>query len=196
MDNGRFLKILEDAGAIVAGHFILTSGRHSNTYFDKDVILPNPNLLLTCCQDIALAFLDDNISFVIGPAGGCNLMASSVATLLIQMTGNDIRTPFIKDGILRGSRYAPIQDKNVLIVDDVLTTGGSVGKVIEIARTNGGIIVGLGTIFDRTKVSLPNLDDIPKRFSLITLDLEDWSYAECPDWLKKIPVDPVLGHGR
>lgn len=143
MDLGQ---LLEDSGAILRGHFLLTSGRHSDTYFEKFRVLEQPRVLSALCQEIALAHT--GIDLVAGPTTGGIIIAHEVARQL----GCDAVYVESEDGkkTLRRGKTLPTGAK-VLVVDDVLTTGRSVFEVIDVIRECGAEPVGVAVLIDRAE---------------------------------------------
>ena len=84
----------------------------------------------------------------------------------------------------------------VLVVEDILTTGGSVKKVIEATRAIGGEVVGLGVLCNRGGITSHDVGDVPKLFALVNVTLESWTEAECPLCAKGIPINTDVGKGR
>ncbi|MCE2938848.1 MAG: orotate phosphoribosyltransferase, partial [Fimbriimonadaceae bacterium] len=145
-------KLLEDRGAILRGHFVLTSGRHSDVYFEKFRVLEQPDVLSALCTRIAETYRDAKIDVVAGPTTGGIIIAFEVARLLgvkslYIESENGIKT------IRRGATVAP--GARVLVVDDVLTTGLSVRETIQCVQQAGGDVVAASVLIDR---SAPNTD--------------------------------------
>lgn len=174
--------LLEEKGAILKGHFLLTSGRHSDTYIEKFRILEQPDVLSQCCEQIAQAFQDTPIDVVAGPTTGGIIVAFEVAR---QMGKRAIyvETEAGKRTVRRGAKLA--QGARVLLVDDVLTTGTSVLETAEALRTLGGTVAGVAVLIDRSQVPI----DFGCPF-FATHRVEAVSYAadEIPSWLADIPV--------
>jgi orotate phosphoribosyltransferase len=140
--------LLRSTGAILEGHFRLTSGRHSNLYVEKFRIMENPAATTALCSMVADHFRDAGIQTVVGPAMGGVILAFETARHL------DVRDIFAEkgpDGELffdRGFAVAP--GEPVLVVDDVLTTGGSVKKVLALLGQAGANVAGVAFLIDRT----------------------------------------------
>ena len=182
MDNKEIIEIFKDTGALLDGHFILTSGRHSPSYFQCARVLQNPKYLTCFASMIADHFKDSKIKAVISPAIGGVVLGTEVGRLL------NIKTIFAerKEGdmcIRRGFEIDPGQ--NILVVEDVITTGGSVNEVIDQAVKHGGTIAGVGVMVDRSNgtVSLHQ-----NQFSIIALEAISYRPEEVPDSLSSIPV--------
>lgn len=174
MTKERALDILKEAGVLLEGHFLLTSGRHSGRYLQCARIFRNTRYSEELCAALAEHFRDDRVDIVIGPALGAVQMAYEVSRAL----GCENFFAEREDGAMtlrRGFAIEPGQ--RVLVVEDVVTTGGSVREVLEIVRQAGGEIVGVGSIVDRTggRISF----GVPFR-SVVSMEVESWEPGECP----------------
>jgi len=142
------LKLLEESGAILKGHFLLTSGRHSDTYFEKFRVLEQPAVLSAVCGELASRFNADDIDVVAGPTTGGIIIAFEIARRM----GKPALYVEREDGkraLRRGAVLAP--GARVLVVDDVFTTGTSVAEVVELLRFLGAVIAGVGVLVDRSE---------------------------------------------
>lgn len=174
LSEAQVISVLEEAGVLLQGHFLLTSGRHSNQYLQCAKIFQNTKYSELLCKELAEKFAGEKIDLVVGPALGAVQMAYEVS--------RHIGCPNFfaerEDGKLtlrRGFQIEPGQ--NVLIVEDVVTTGGSVKEVIKIAETAGANIVGVGVIVDRTG-GMIDLGYPVK--SVISMKVASWEAQECP----------------
>ena len=174
MTKERALEILKEAGVLLEGHFLLTSGRHSGRYLQCARIFRNTRYSEELCAALAAHFKDDRVDIVIGPALGAVQMAYEVSRAL----GCENFFAEREDGSMtlrRGFAIEPGQ--RVLVVEDVVTTGGSVREVLEIVRQAGGEIVGVGSIVDRTGGRI----DVGVPFhSVISMEVESYEPSECP----------------
>ena len=174
MTKERALEILKDAGVLLEGHFLLTSGRHSGRYLQCARIFRNTRYSEELCAALAAHFKDDRVDIVIGPALGAVQMAYEVSRAL----GCENFFAEREDGSMtlrRGFAIEPGQ--RVLVVEDVVTTGGSVREVLEIVRQAGGEIVGVGSIVDRTG---GRIDFGVPFHSVISMEVESYEPSECP----------------
>jgi orotate phosphoribosyltransferase len=141
-------QIFEKAGAILKGHFLLTSGRHSPVYWEKFKILQSPPHTEQLCRLIADHFRDQKIDVVAGPTTGGIILAFETARQLgvrgifAEKTGEKER------GFKRGLKIEP--GERVLIVDDIFTTGGSIRQTMAAVKGMGGEIIGIGVLVDRS----------------------------------------------
>ncbi len=133
------------------GHFELTSGLHSPIYWEKFKVLQYPRHTEKLCGLIAARYRDENVEVVVGPTTGGVILAYEVARQL------GVRGFFAeKEGSERVFRrgFSIRPGERVLIVDDILTTGGSIMEVVKAVEKLGGDIVGLGILVDRTEGGL------------------------------------------
>ncbi|MDH7605039.1 MAG: orotate phosphoribosyltransferase [Melioribacter sp.] len=174
MTHNQILDIFLKTNALLNGHFLLTSGRHSNQYFQCALVLQYPEYNELICSLIANHFKDYDIDVVISPAIGGIVVGQEVARQLNKKSIFAERED--KSLTLRRGFYIE-EGKKYLICEDVVTTGGSVFEVIEIVRNNGGIVAGVGYIVDRSnnKVNF----GVPQ-FSTLQLDVVSYLPDECP----------------
>ena len=201
MDRQQILGALAKIQAVITdSHLVYTSGKHGATYFNKDAIYPHTELTSQLCEEIAKYFADRGIEVVIAPAVGGIILSQWVAYHLTKITGREVLGVYAeKDGegfvIKRG--YDKLSaGKKVLIVEDILTTGGSVKKVIDTARSIGANIVGLGVLCNRGGITAKDVSNPPELFALIDVNFDAWDEADCPLCAKNIPINMDVGHGR
>ncbi|MCG8343217.1 MAG: orotate phosphoribosyltransferase [Chlorobiales bacterium] len=177
------LDIFRSSGALLEGHFKLTSGLHSNTYFQCAKVLQYPEYLTEICKNIVSAFSGLDINTVISPAVGGIVVGTEVGRQL------GVKTIFAerKDGkmvLRRGFALSP--DEKVLVVEDVITTGGSVAEVIEVANRSGAGVLGVGSVVDRSNGTVKLAE---KQFSLLTLEVKNYEPDNCPLCRENLPLD-------
>jgi orotate phosphoribosyltransferase len=176
-------KLLVDNGVKLKGHFLLTSGLHSDTYFEKFMILENPQVSSLLCADIALHFSAMQIDKVIGPTTGGTIIAYEVAKQLGTLAGV---AEYAEDGkriIKRGS--AVKRGEKILVVDDVLTTGGSLKATIDAVEELEGEVVGVGVMIDR---SAQSLDLTYPFYAVYKQSVENFDPDDCPLCKKDVPL--------
>ena len=182
MNNKEILDIFRNTGALLNGHFILTSGRHSPSYFQCARVLQYPEYLTHFASMIAKHFKETEIETVISPAIGGVVLGTEVGRLLNAQTIFAER----KDGemcIRRGFEIEPGQ--NILVVEDVITTGGSVKEVMDQVINQEGNIVGVGVMVDRSNGTVSLHEN---QFSIIALEATSYESDEVPDSLSAMPV--------
>ena len=172
--NDRAIEVLKEAGVLQSGHFRLTSGRHSDKYMQCAKIFMNTKYSEELCAALAEQFKDDNIDIVIGPAVGAVQMAYEVSR---QLGVPNIFTER-ENGIMCLRRGFTIEKgQRILVVEDVVTTGGSVKEVIKIVEEAGGIVVGVGSIVDRSAGKV----DFGYSFkAVLPVEVISWEPDECP----------------
>lgn len=178
----QVLQIFKDSGALLQGHFKLTSGLHSNTYFEKFQVLQYPKYVEQLCTELADRFHDDQIDVVLGPTTGGVLLAYEIGKQL------GTRGIFAEKGeggriLKRGFRIDPGQ--RVLVVDDVLTTGGSVWDTIEVVKRSSAVLAGVGLLVDRTG---GNIDFGVRTEALLSVAVEKFDPADCPLCKAGVPL--------
>lgn len=173
------LEIFRESGVLQEGHFLLTSGRHSDRYMQCAKVFQYTRHAEELCRALASGF--DGVDLVIGPAVGAVQMAFEVSRHL------NCRNIFAEreNGafvLRRGFEIKP--GERVLVVEDTVTTGGSVREVLELVRAHGGDVVGVGALADR---SAGKLDfGVPFR-AVVSVDIPSWDAGECPLCALSIP---------
>ncbi|MGI5920247.1 MAG: orotate phosphoribosyltransferase [Syntrophomonadaceae bacterium] len=168
------IKIFSDSGALLEGHFRLTSGRHSNQYMQCAQVLKYPNYTEKLAKHLADKFAGDDVQLVVGPAMGGIIVAYEVARQL-GVPGVFCERENGQMSLRRGFVVNP--GERVLVVEDVVTTGGSVQEVIEVVKGLGGQVVGVGVLVDR---SGGMVDFGIKKEAVLTMDIKSWEAGECP----------------
>ncbi len=175
LSNERVTEILKEAGVLLEGHFLLTSGRHSNKYLQCARIFRNTKYSEELCSALAELYANDNIQLVIGPAMGAVQMAYEVSR---HIGCENFFTERDETGAMTLRRGFVVEaGQRVLVVEDVVTTGGSVKEVIELIQKAGGIVAGVGSIVDRTGGKI----DFGVPFKAVySADVASWEAADCP----------------
>jgi orotate phosphoribosyltransferase len=174
MTEAEVKQLLIDTGAVLEGHFLLTSGLHSPLYVEKFQVLQWPKHTEKLCAALADKFKGDNIQVVVGPVTGGIILAHEVGKTL------GTRAIFTerengKMTLRRGFTIAP--GERVLIVEDIVTTGGSVQEVMEVVKEQGGELAGVGLLVDR---SGGKADFGVKTEALLTLSVTTYQPDACP----------------
>ncbi|MDY3778784.1 MAG: orotate phosphoribosyltransferase [Candidatus Limousia pullorum] len=175
ISNERVIEILKEAGVLLEGHFRLTSGRHSNKYLQCAKIFRNTKYSEELCAALAEQFADEGVEVVIGPAMGAVQMAYEVSRHLKCENFFAEREADGKMALRRGFEVKP--GMKVLLVEDVVTTGGSVKEVLELVKAAGADVVGIGSIVDRTGGKIDF--GVPFK-AVISVEVESWEPENCP----------------
>ena len=182
MREEALLKVFEETGALRRGHFELSSGLHSGVYFQSALVLQFPDRAEVLGRALAKDLSEHRPDVVAGPALGALIIAWEVARFL---AGRGIFTER-KDGemcLRRGFTLKP--GERVVVVEDVVTTGGSTRETMEVLRAAGGDIVGVGSIVDR---SGGNVDFGVPFHALLSLPVETWRPENCPECAAGVPL--------
>ena len=171
-----------EAGAVLSGHFQLTSGRHSDTYIQCARVLEDTQLTTRMAGELAERFDGEGVDLVAAPAVGGLIIGFAVAQAL--------GVPFIfserQDGAMRLRRgFAVPLAARVLLVEDVVTTGGSVAELEDLVTDAGGEVIGIASLIDRggDKVFSAPLQ------ALLTVEAASWDPTECEMCAAGQPVD-------
>jgi orotate phosphoribosyltransferase len=204
MNEQKILKLFIKTGAIITNdHIIYTSGKHGTTYINKDAIYKYPIETSYLCKLIAKEFAKDNIKVVIGPAMGGVILSQWTAYHLSKITGFKVLSVYAEkyesknkiSFVIKRGYNKIIPNKNVLVVEDIITTGQSIKKVIEATQAIGGKIKGLGVLCNRGGITPKNIGNISKMISLLNIKLEAWDKKDCPLCKKNIPINTEIGWG-
>lgn len=175
LTENRVLEIFQETGVLLAGHFLLTSGRHSKNYLQCSRVFQYPQYAQELCGALAEKFQAAKVDLCVGPALGGVIIAYETARAL------GVRGLFAereKDGAMALRRGFVIRPgERVLVLEDVVTTGGSVKEVLELVNSLGGQVVGVGAIVDR---SGGRVDFGVAYSALIQLDVVAYDAADCP----------------
>ncbi|WP_405731850.1 orotate phosphoribosyltransferase [Anaerovibrio slackiae] len=175
--------LLIETSAIMEGHFLLTSGLHSPRYVEKFNVLQKPAYTEKLCRAMAEKFKDANIETVVGPVTG--------GILLAHETGKALGTRAIfterENGKMTFRRGFTLHEgERVLIVEDIVTTGGSIREVIDVVKEHGGIPVAVSMLVDRSG-GKATFGDVPST-ALLHMDVQTYQPDECPLCKQGIPM--------
>ncbi|HDP99086.1 MAG TPA: orotate phosphoribosyltransferase [bacterium] len=182
MNKTEVLNIFKATGALLEGHFLLTSGLHSPQYFQCALVLQDPIQAQKLCWEIACQYISEKIKVVVGPAIGGIVVAQEVARLI------GARAIFTErednQMALRRGFYIKAGER-VLVVEDVVTTGGSIKEVIGLAKSLGADIRGAAFLVDRSQGKIEF--DIPS-FAVFEMDVVTYQQTECPLCRQGVPL--------
>lgn len=195
------MKLLEKFGAVLTnGHFVYTSGKHGSAYINKDALYPHTTVISRLCRELAKKFSRSPVEVVVAPVVGGVILSQWVAHHLSRMKKREVLGVYAEksaDGfILKRGYDRLVSGKKVLVVEDILNTGGSAKKVVETVRSAGGVVIGVGALVNRGGVIAKDLGGVPKVFSLVELPLEAWEANECPLCVRQLPINTEVGKGK
>jgi orotate phosphoribosyltransferase len=168
------LALYEATGALLHGHFQLTSGLHSDVYLQSALVLQRPADATRLGEALAASFRADGVQTVLAPAIGGILVAHEVARAL----GTRALFTEREGGVMRLRRgFALAPGERCLVVEDVMTTGGSIREVVACVEAAGGAVVAVGALIDR---SGGTARFAVRRASLATVKAETWTPEDCP----------------
>lgn len=178
MDKDKVLSILTECDALLEGHFKYTSGRHGKLYFEKIKVARRPDLVMELGKMTAdqMEDIKDNFDVVCAPAFGAIVFGFA--------TAHAMNKPFAflqrdADGAMgiRSGFKSVVENARVLLVEDVVTTGGSVKEAIEVLNGLNATVEMVGLLVDRTNGNL----ELPAPYrALLTVKAESWAPEECP----------------
>ncbi len=203
MNEKEILQVLGKVGVVIINsHFVYTSDMHGTAYINKDALYPHTAETSRLCRVMAERFADDNVQVVIAPAIGGVILSQWIAHHLTEMNGYEVLAVYAEkseDGstfVIKRGYDKLITGKNVLVVEDILTTGGSVKKVIEATRAIGGSVIGLGALCNRGGITKQDVANVPKLFALLNMKFDTWDKVDCPLCTQNIPINTDVGKGR
>lgn len=174
LDAKQAEKIFIDSGALLQGHFILTSGRHSDRYMQCAQVLQYPQYTEVLARELADRFREEKVDLVMGPAMGGIIVAYEVARQL-GVRGIFCERENGQMTLRRGFTIEP--GSRVLIVEDVVTTGGSVREAMTVVQELGGQVAGVALLVDR---SGGEVDFGVKTEAALTMEITSYDAADCP----------------
>ena len=181
-------EMFEKTGAVLKGHFLLASGRHSPVYWEKFRILQNPDYVTRLCSMIADHFRSQRVDLVAGPTTGGIILAFEVARQLGTRAIFAERSEPGGRTFRRGQAISP--GERVLIVDDVLTGGGSIRDVFTAVTTRQGSVIGIGALVERSEKSI---DFGAPLFSCLRTVAQTYSPEACPVCAAQMPLEKPGG---
>ena len=177
-------RVFRDSGALREGHFVLASGRHTSLYLEKFQVLQHPSETERLCSAIAMWAGALGVETVAGPTTGGIILAHEVARQLgARAIYAERREGASGREFRRGFALAP--GERVLVVDDIMTTGGSLQETIDAVRAAGGTVAGAAVLVDRSGGAARL--DVPVE-ALWRLDIPSYSATECPLCAKGVPA--------
>ena len=183
MESEAVINIFRQAGALLEGHFIYASGRHGSKFLQAARVLQFPEYTERLCAALAERFREAQVELVAGPATGGIILAYETARALGCRAAFSEKEPGGAMAVKRGFRITP--GLRTLVVEDIITTGGSVQKTMDHLRARGADVLGVGALIDRSGGSA----QFDCRFeALAQLHLESYAPGEVPEALRAMPV--------
>ncbi len=200
--NQEVIDILKDTGAIVSdSHFVYVSGKHAPLYVNKDYIFPHIKYISRIAEIIAQKYKDSEVDVVAGPSMGGIILSQWTAYHLGLLKGKEILSVYTEKQLDKNQIFTRgygqfVKGKNVLVVEDVVTTGGSVKKVIKSVENEGGKVVSACSIVNKDPVNInPSFIGVP--FDYLTIvDVDVYEEKDCPLCKAGVPINTELGHGK
>jgi orotate phosphoribosyltransferase len=182
MEHGRALELLKSTDALLEGHFLLASGNHSDTYVQCALLLSNPRVAVEFMEDIAAFVSAFRVDAIVAPAVGGILVSYEVARILGR------RALFLEreQGVMtlrRGFRVKA--GERVFVVEDVITTGGSVLEVRDVLRDAGAVVTGFASIVNRSSGRFA--PEEPYHYC-VAMEVPIYVPERCPLCARSIPV--------
>jgi orotate phosphoribosyltransferase len=186
MIDSELLDLFKRMGVVSSGHFVLSSGLHSDEYWEKFRLLEWPRVTERLCQEIAALYEGAMVGAVIGPTTGGALLAQEVARQL------GTRCLLAEPALVNGGRelrrgFTLHQSERVLIVDDVLTTGLSLRETLSAVERFQPAVVGIEVLIDRSGGTAAGQFGVPCH-ALLTVSARSYEPGECPLCAEGMPL--------
>ncbi|MCG2692186.1 phosphoribosyltransferase [Microgenomates group bacterium] len=198
----KILTILKRTKAITTdSHIVLTSGKHSSKYLNKDALYPHTKEVSLVGKMIARKYRDKEIDAVIGPAIGGIILSQWTAHHLSKLKKKEILGGYSEkdennNQIFRRGYDKLVQNRKVLVVEDFTTTGGSVKKTVDSIKMLGGEVIGVCVMVNRDPKNVTSKVIGAPFTSLGVFPADAYDEKKCPMCKAKIPINTKLGHGR
>lgn len=182
MESSKLLSLLKETGAILEGHFLLTSGQHSPIYIEKFRILENPYALDKVCNRMAKIVENENIDIILGAAIGGILIAGGVGRYLGK---KHIFSERINSKMELRRGFSISKGQRIIIVEDIITTGGSINELIDLSERCSAEIIHIVNLVDR---SLGGIKFNYPSSTLLNIPSDSFEAENCPLCQEKIPL--------
>lgn len=197
------IDILKETGALITDdHFVYTSSKHGSVYINKDAIYPHTEKASEVGMLFAEKLKDKNIDVIVGPMIGGIILSQWTAYHLSELQNKKILSVYTEKDAESNQVFGRrgydklVIGKNVCIVEDLTTTGGSVAKVVTTVKNAGGTVVSVGVMIDRSANGMTESIIGAPFFTLGALPTEAFDATDCPLCKKGIPVNLNIGHGK
>lgn len=200
--NDEVIELLKKTNAIFTdSHFVGTSGRHMDTYINKDALYPHTKETSRMGELFAEMNKELEVDVVAAPALGGIILSTWTAYHLSNLKNKEILGVYTEKDAEKNQVFTRgydklVHGKNVLVIEDLTTTGGSVKKVVESIRNAGGTVAGVCVMVNKDPEHVTS-EIIGAPFSsLAVLTTESYEEKECPLCQQNIPIDTRVGHGK
>lgn len=194
--------LVECGGWLENDHFVGTNGNHMDTYVNKDALYPHTAYASKLGEAMAAAMLPWQPDVVVSPALGGIVLTQWAAHHVSELAGREVLAVYAekaegpeKFAFTRGYDKL-VAGRRVVVVEDNLTTGGSVRRVVELVRATGGEVVGVVAMLNRGGVDIAAVGNPPQFVAIIEADLQSWPAAECQLCANGVPVNTKIGKGK
>ncbi len=196
------IEILKEVNAIIIdSHLVGTSGRHMSVYINKDALFPHANAASKVGELFAKKYQDRGIEVIVAPAMGGIILSQWTAFHLSKLTGQEVFGVYTEKTGDNGQVFKRgydtfVKGKKVLVIEDLTTTGGSVKKVVDVVREEGGEVVEVCVMVNRDE-KMVNAKSVGAPFSSLGIfPAVSYSEEECPLCKQGIPINTKVGHGK
>ncbi len=200
MSPEEILGVFEKTGVLIRNsHIIYTSGRHGSSYVNKDGLYPHTDLTSMLCRELARQVADIEAPVIVAPALGGIVLSQWVAHHLSEMTGRKRLAVYAEknaDGesfSLRRGYDKLVSGQGVIVLEDILTTGISVRRVVEATRSAGGTVQAVAALCNRGGVKPADIGGVPRLAALTEVTLESWDEKNCPLCARSVPFNQSVG---
>lgn len=196
--------LIKTGGWLEHGHFVFTNGDHSDTYVNKDALYAHAEYASRLGEAMAQAMRDWNVEVVVSPALGGIVLTQWAAYHLGRLVGREVLAVYAeKQGEGPAKRFALtrgygqlVKGHRVGVVEDNLTTGSSVRKVVELVRDTGGEVVGVVAMLNRGGLKRAAVGNPPHFVSIVEAELASWPAQECQLCARGVPINTNAGKGK
>lgn len=195
--------ILKETGALITDdHFVYTSGKHGSVYINKDAIYPHTEKASEVGELFADKIKEKDLDIIVGPMIGGIILSQWTAYHLSKIKGKEVLGVYTEKDTESNQVFGRrgydklVNGKNIFIVEDLTTTGGSVRKVVDTVRAAGGTVVGVGVMIDRSPNGMTEEIIGAPFFTLGVLPAQAYEEKDCPLCKEGKPVNSKIGHGK
>ncbi len=205
MITGEEIKqlLVSSGGWLENDHFVGTNGNHMSSYVNKDALYPHTEYSSKLGEAMAEIMAEWNPEVVVSPALGGIVLTQWSAYHVSKLLGREVLAVYAEKAegpekafVFTRGYDKLVAGKRVVVVEDNLTTGGSVKRVVELARATGAEVVGVVAMLNRGGVTSEAVGNPPHFAAVIEADLKSWPADECELCAKGVPVNTKIGKGK